>query len=75
MWQRHRDVGNGPWPAAAEAVGWGRPPLRPGTPSAMAERLQSLVRLSDTAFSATMIEDADMSSAEISGRSDQPRLG
>ena len=29
-------------------------------------------RLSSTAFVATMIEDADMRSAEISGRSDQP---
>lgn len=34
---------------------------------------QIFARRNETALSATMIDDADISSAEISGRSDQPK--
>jgi hypothetical protein len=34
---------------------------------------QIRARRNDTAFSATMIEESDISSAETSGRSDQPK--
>lgn len=34
----------------------------------------SRVRRSDTAFSATMMDDRDIKSAETSGRSDHPKL-